>query len=315
MLPRASPIICASASSTGQVQRSNQDSVFVGLTPQGALALVADGMGGHKSGELASQKARDILITALARAQKHPPLAIARAVQQANLDIFDYAEAHPESRGMGTTLTVVLLDDHVALIGHVGDSRAYLIRAGKIRQLTRDHSWVAERVRQGLLSDAEAKQHQWRNIITNAVGTRPELTLELSALILQLGDRLLLCSDGLTLLLADELLLQLAGSAPPEEAVAELVRRADERGSPDNVTAALLVISSVEARPKAYTLPSDLPVSIDLGEDGAGLARVESAFPHRGRFAAVRRHPLFPYRWWLLGCVYLLAMFLFFGLR
>lgn len=316
MLPQTSArITCASASSTGQVQKANQDSVFVGLIPQGALALVADGMGGHKSGELASQKARDTLIQTLARAQKNPPLAIARAVQQANLDIFDYAEAHPESRGMGTTLTVVLLDDHLALVGHVGDSRAYLIRGGSIRQLTRDHSWVADRVRQGLLSDAEAKQHQWRNIITNAVGTKPSVRLELSALTLQPGDRILLCSDGLSLLLADELLLQITQSLPPEDAARELVRRADARGSPDNVTAALLAVGSVEARPKAYTLPSELPVSVELGEGSEGLTRVEAAFPHRGRFAWLRRHPLFPYRWWLLGCLYLLATFLFFGLR
>jgi serine/threonine protein phosphatase PrpC len=316
MLPRpTSPIVCASASSTGQVQKTNQDSFFVGLTPQGALALVADGMGGHKSGELASQKARDILIQALAKAQRHPPLALARAVQQANLEIFDYAEAHPESRGMGTTLTAVLLDDHLALIGHVGDSRAYLIRGGRIEQLTRDHSWVADRVRQGLLSDAEAKQHQWRNIITNAVGTKPEVRLELSAIVLQPGDRLLLCSDGLSLLLADALLLQIVQNTPPEEAVAELVRRADERGSPDNVTAALLMVGNVEARPKAYTMPNELPVSVNLGEGHEGLAKLETAFPYRGRLARVRRHPLYPYRWWLLGCLYLLGLFFYFGLR
>lgn len=316
MPPSASShIVCASASSAGQVQRDNQDSVFVGLTPQGALALVADGMGGHRSGELASQKARDIVIQALARTQKHPPLAIARAVQQANLDILDYADAHPESQGMGTTLTVVLLDDHLALVGHVGDSRAYLVRGGEIQQLTRDHSWVAERVRQGLLSDTEARQHQWRNIITNAVGTKPVVRLELSALTLQPGDRLLLGSDGLSLVLPDALILQIVQSLPPEEAVDDLIRRANERGAPDNVTAALLTVRSVEAHPKAYTLPSELPVSVEIGEGHEGLAKVEAAFPYRGRLARLRRHPLYPYRWWLLGCLYLLVLFVFFGLR
>ncbi len=313
--PLTSRIVCASASSAGQLKRDNQDSVFVGLTPRGALALVADGMGGHRSGELASQKARDIVIQALARPQKHPPLAIARAVQQANLAILDYADAHPESQGMGTTLTLVLLDDHLALVGHVGDSRAYLIRGGRAEQLTRDHSWVAERVRQGLLSDAEAKHHQWRNIITNAVGTKPVVRLELSALTLQPGDRLLLCSDGLTLVLSDALLLQIVQGLPPEEAVTELVRRANERGAPDNVTAALLAVSNVEAHPKIYTLPAELPVAAEIGEGSEGLAQIEAAFPHRGRLAWLRRHPLFPYRWWLLGCLYLLGLFFFFGLR
>lgn len=310
-----SRILLAGDSSAGLVRTTNQDSFFVGLTPQGALALVADGMGGHVSGELASQKARDALAQTLSRSQQHPLLALAKAVQRANLDIFDHADAHPENRGMGTTLTLVLIDDQLALVGHVGDSRAYLIRDGKIAQLTRDHSWVADRVRQGLLSEDEAKQHGWRNVITNALGTGPSVRLELSALVLRPGDRLLVCSDGLTLLLPDDLILKVVLSAAPEDAVAELLRRADERGSPDNVTAALLVIEEVVARPKAYTLPSVTPVTVVLGEDTEALGAVEAAFPYRGRTAKLRRHQLFPYRWWLLGCVFLLLLFILFGLR
>jgi len=313
----ASPprILLAGDSSAGLVRATNQDSLFVGPTPQGALILVADGMGGHVSGEIASQKARDTLVQALCRSQKHPPLALARAVQRANLAIFDHAEAHPENRGMGTTLTLVLVDDQLALVGHVGDSRAYLVRGGKITQLTRDHSWVADRVRQGLLSEGEAKQHGWRNVITNALGTGPQVRLELSALVVRPGDRLLVCSDGLTLLLPDDLIMQVVASAPPEDAVAELLRRADERGSPDNVTAALLAVEEVTVRPKAYTLPAELPVSVTLGVANEGLGEVEAAFPSRGRSARWRRHPLFPYRWWLLGCLALVLLFLFFGLR
>ncbi len=216
---------------------------------------------------------------------------------------------------MGTTLTLVLIDDQLALIGHVGDSRAYLIRDGSITQLTHDHSWVADRVRQGLLSEDEAKQHGWRNVITNALGTAPIVRLELSALVLRACDRLLVCSDGLTLLLPDDLILQVVANAAPEDAVAELLRRADERGSPDNVTAALLVAEEVTVRPKAYTLPRELPVTVVLGEDAEALGAVEAAFPYRGRSAKLRRHPLFPYRWWLLGCVSLLALFVLFGLR
>jgi PPM family protein phosphatase len=308
-------VLAAGDSSAGQVRAANQDSFFVGLTAQGALALVADGMGGHASGELASRRARDTLVQALGRAQKHPPLALARAVQGANLAIFDAAAARPEHQGMGTTLTALLLDDHLALIGHVGDSRAYLVRGGEIRQLTRDHSWVADRVRQGLLSEREAKQHGWRNVITNALGTEAQVRLELSALSVQAGDRLLLCSDGLTLLLPDALISQIVQHAPPEEAVAELLRRADERGSPDNVTAALLLVRTAPARPKAYTLPAEMPVSVTLGDAADGLSEVEQAFPYRGRSAWLRRHPLFPYRFWLLGCLGLLLLALFFGLR
>jgi serine/threonine protein phosphatase PrpC len=312
--PPSERILMAAESSAGLVRAANQDSVFVGPTKRGALALVADGMGGHVSGELASRKARGALVRALGKSRHHPPLALAQAVQRANLDIYDHAAVHPENRGMGTTLTLVLVDDQLALIGHVGDSRAYLIRGGAITQLTHDHSWVADRVRQGLLSESEAKQHGWRNVITNVLGTGPQVRLELSALTLQAGDRLLVCSDGLTLLLPDALILQIAQRGPPAEVVAELLRRADERGSPDNVTAALLLVTEVEARPKAYALPSETPVSVTLGDGAAGLSEVEAAFPYRGRAAWLRRHPLYPYRFWLLGCLGLLLLFLLFTL-
>ncbi len=305
----------AGDSSPGEVREANQDSFFLGYTPCGALALVADGMGGHVSGELASRKARDALAHALKNGSKYPPLAIARAVQRTNLDIFDHAAVHPGDHGMGTTLTLVLIDDHLALVGHVGDSRAYLIRDGEITQLTRDHSWVADRVRQGLLSSDEARRHQWRNIITNSVGTQPTVRLELSALTLQPGDRLLLCTDGLSLLLPDELLLQIVLQTPLEETARELIRRANERGSPDNVTALAVEVQEVTARPKAYTLPLETPVSVTLGEGAEGLGQVEAAFVYRGRSARLRRHPLWPYRWWLLGCALLTVLFVFFGFR
>ena len=308
-------IVLSGDSSPGMVRGTNQDSFFLSATPQGALALVADGMGGHVSGELASRKAKDALVQALKSGSKYPPLAMAQAVGRANLDIFDYAAAHPEDHGMGTTLTVAVIDDHIAVIGHVGDSRAYLIRDGAITQLTRDHSWVADRVRQGLLNQGEARQHQWRNIITNSVGTQPEVRLELSAFTLQPGDKLLLCTDGLTLLLPDDVILQVLEQTSPEEAVHELVRRADERGSPDNVTALVLDIKEVVAQPKVYALPAELPVSVTLGEGAEGLSTVEKAFSYQSRSAWLRRHPFWPYRWWLLGCLLLVLLFALFSFR
>ena len=307
--------VLAGTSHAGSVREANQDSFFIDLTPNGALALVADGMGGHVSGELASQKARDVLSQALRSGHKYPPLAVAEAVQQANLEIFDHAETHPADRGMGTTLTLVFIDDHLALVGHVGDSRAYLVRDGTIRQLTQDHSWVADRVRQGLLNDDEAKRHGWRNIITNSLGTQNSVRLELTALTLRAGDRLLLCSDGLTHLLSDEVLLEVVSQNPPEEAVQDLVRRANERGSPDNVTALVIAVRDAEVRSKLYALPDDLPVSVELGEDDKGLLAVEEAFPYRGRSQRLRRHPLWPYRYWVIGYALLIALFILFGLR
>jgi PPM family protein phosphatase len=133
----------AGLSEAGRVRSINQDSHFVGEMETGYVAVVADGMGGHKTGEVASQKAVETIRGELSQASTHPPAALAKAVQAANLEIFDYASLHPEHQGMGTTLTTVFIDDQVGLVGHVGDSRAYLIRNNGIRQLTFDHSWVS----------------------------------------------------------------------------------------------------------------------------------------------------------------------------
>lgn len=305
----------AARSDVGGVREVNQDAVYVGLTPNGALALVADGMGGHQSGEVASQKAKDALVQALSRAQPHLPSALAKAVQRANLDIFEYAAANPESHGMGTTLTFVLLDDQVGLVGHVGDSRAYLIRGGTLTQLTRDHSWVADRMRQGLLSPEEAKRHGWRNIITNALGPNLEVRLELSHLQVQAGDRLLVCSDGLSSVLSDAALLGAVREGPAEEAVEALVDRANARGGPDNITAALLVVGAVEAKPKRYTPPAESPFAVTLDSSPKGVYAVEDAFGERGRLARVRRQAWWPLRFWLLGCAVLFALFVLFSVR
>jgi len=312
--PATTQVRFAARSDVGQVREVNQDAFFVGHTPQGVLALVADGMGGHQSGEVASQKAAEALCQALLKPQSHLPTAIAKAVQSANLSIYDYAGSHPESRGMGTTLTLLLMDDQVGLVGHVGDSRAYLVRNGEIVQLTQDHSWVADRVRQGLLSEEEAKRHGWRNIITNALGTAPEIKLDLSHVEVAPGDRLLLCSDGLTMLLPDELLLKSLQAPTPEEAAEDLVAQANVRGGPDNITAVVLFVDTVAPKPKRYALPK-APASVRLGETHSGLRKVEEAYPPKDRLGVLRRHPWYPYRFWILGCLCLFILFLFFSLR
>lgn len=311
----ATHIHFAGQSEAGEVRKVNQDAYFVDTTPQGVLAIVADGMGGHKSGEIASQTAVDVLSRTLRKSQNHPPAAMARAVQDANLEIYDYAAEHPESRGMGTTLTTLLVDDQVGLVGHVGDSRAYLIRNGEIHQLTQDHSWVADRVRQGLLSEEEARHHRWRNIITNALGSTPEFTLDIFHFEVQSGDKLMLCSDGVTSLLTDEVILRILGEHSPEEAVAALVRGANERGSPDNVTAVILFAETVEPKPKGYALPKEDAASVSIGETMSGIYRVEETYPSRSRFARLRRQNWYPYRVWILGCIYLFVLFLYFSLR
>lgn len=295
----------------------NQDSWFAGrVGPKGFLAVVADGMGGHQTGEVASQEAVRVLREEIAGSRKHPPHAIAHAAQAANHAIYAYAQGNPEHDGMGTTLTTVFIDDQVGLVGHVGDSRAYLIRGEETRQLTHDHSWVAERVRQGLLSEDEARRHRWRNVITNALGATPSFRLDLLHFEVREGDRILVCSDGINMLLSDEVLARIVRDHGPEDAAARLVAAANERGSPDNVTAVVLHVARLERREKRYSLPERTwePGSVDIGETMSGIRRVEEDFPSRTLLAKMRRQPWYPYRIWILGSLYLVLIFLLFSL-
>ena len=310
-------ILGAGRSEAGSVRAVNQDSHYVGpVAGRGFLAVVADGMGGHKAGEVASRMAVDALLAELGRSRVQPPVALARAAQSANGRIYGYAQEHPDHQGMGTTLTAVVLDDQVGLVGHVGDSRGYLLRDGTIRQLTADHSWVADRVRQGVLTEEEARRHRWRNVITNALGATPSFRLEVSHFEVRPGDRLLLCSDGVSMLLPDPLLLQLASSGTPAEASERLVAEANERGSPDNVTAIVVEVIAVESRQKRYNVPPEPeePASVDISDTMSGIHRVEDRFPSNGLVHKLRKHPWYPYRWWLLGSLYLLLLLLLFSL-
>lgn len=307
----------AGKSEAGRVRSINQDSFFVGEVGGGILAVVADGMGGHLTGEVASQKAVEIIRRELAASRSYPPAALARAVQSANLEIFGYAAEHPEHHGMGTTLTTVFVDDQIGLIGHVGDSRVYLVRSGGIRQLTFDHSWVAERVRQGILTQDEAKHHRLRNVITNALGALPKVKLDLSYIEVQPGDRLLLCSDGVSMLLGEDELLERLASGAPEAIVEALLREANARGSPDNVTAVVLVVEAVEPRVKRYALPPRLqeePQSVTISGTVSGIRRVEEAFPKQDLWSKLKRQPWYPYRLWILGSLYLLLLIIVFSI-
>jgi PPM family protein phosphatase len=304
------------ATHAGKVRVVNQDSFWVGeVAGKGTLAVVADGMGGHQTGEVASQQAVTTFRDALTRSRATPPAAMARASQAANLEIYEYALEHPEHRGMGTTLTTVLVDDQVAIVGHVGDSRAYLVRDGQIEQLTHDHSWVADRVRQGLLTDDEARRHRWRNVITNALGATTGFKLDLHHFELREGDRVLLCSDGVSMLLSEPMMQQIVSSHAPQEAAERLIEESNDRGSPDNVTAVVLRVVSVAPRPKRYALPErdDATASIDITDTLSGIRRVEDAYPTRSPFNALRKQPWYPYRLWIVGSAYLLLLFVLFS--
>jgi protein phosphatase len=313
----ATSVVASGATHAGRVRAVNQDSWFAGpIGDKGFVAVVADGMGGHKTGEVASQRAVAVLREELGRSRKHPPHAIAHAAQAANEAVYSLAQSNPEHEGMGTTLTAVFIDDQVGLVGHVGDSRAYLFRGDEIRQLTWDHSWVAERVRQGLLSEDEARRHRWRNVITNALGATPGFRLDLLHFEVEEGDRVLVCSDGVTLLLSDEILRRTVREHPPAEAADKLIAAANERGSPDNVTAVVLRVDRLERREKRYDLPETTwePDSVDIGDTLSGLRRVEEEFPSQTLLSKLRRQPWYPYRIWILGSFYLVFVFLLFSL-
>lgn len=215
----------------GRVRNNNQDTVI----NDGGIFGVADGMGGHNGGEIASAGARRELLKALNG--KEPDLkTLEEAINAANLILFDQSSSDSSLDGMGTTLTVLWPEGENMLIGHVGDSRAYLYRDGKLEQQTTDHSMVAEMVRDGLLTEEQAATHPMRNYITRAVGT--ELTVEAQMLSVkrQTGDRWLVCSDGLHGLVSAERMQELMGLEDINEAADLLLQEALENGGRDNIS-------------------------------------------------------------------------------
>ena len=226
----------------GLVRRSNQDAVIVGGTVMG----IEDGMGGHQGGETASAGARDGLLRILK--EKEPSEdALREAIQEVNLELWNRQLEDDSLTGMGTTLTVLWPAGENMLIGHVGDSRAYLLRAGEMRQVTQDHSMVADMVRRGLLSEEQAATHPMRNYITRAVGTEPTIDVDVLSLPRQEGDRWLVCSDGLHGLVEKGRLRELMAGEDPEEAADQMIREALDRGGRDNVS---LILALDEAPPE-----------------------------------------------------------------
>jgi protein phosphatase len=232
----------------GRRREANEDQFLVdaGL----GLYAVADGMGGHAAGEVASQLAIQTLADTLREtgwtgdetdcdaAQQ----SLNEAVRKANQRICETVLAREEWRGMGTTVVALLMCGENAVIAHVGDSRAYMLRGGDFRRLTSDHSWVNEQVRLGLLTDDDAQRHPMRNIVTRALGNRMDVAVDFTNEPMRDGDVILLCSDGLnTMLSDDEIRATLAShEGNPEEACRALVDAANDRGGEDNTTVIVL---------------------------------------------------------------------------
>jgi PPM family protein phosphatase len=206
-----------------------------------ALFAVADGIGGYEGGEIASRMAVAITLQTYREspAAWGPAKRLHRAVQRANIEIHNRAIIVPELRRMGTTLTAVVVDGGKLTAAHVGDCRLYLIRQGRIAQITKDHTMVAERVRLGLMSAARARDHPERSMLSRCVGQELIVSVDRISMPLIQGDRLLLCSDGLYNVLEERELQRLAREAEAEAACRALVAAANARGTADNLTAAV----------------------------------------------------------------------------
>lgn len=228
---------------TGRIRPHNEDSVLALAENGYVLLIVADGMGGHKAGEVASGIAvREISASCAANRSgtRSRPLLLRRAISDANRAIYARALEDPDASGMGTTATVMLIEDNSYIIGHVGDSRAYLLRDGRISQITDDHSYVAELVRMGQLTPEQARNHPRKNIITRALGVEDTVKVDTYSGLIEPGDVFLLCSDGLSNMLADdEINTIMLSEGAIEERAAVLVERACRNGGYDNVSVVL----------------------------------------------------------------------------
>jgi PPM family protein phosphatase len=206
--------------------------------PGGRLFVVADGMGGHRGGATASRIAGEtVKAQYLGSEEDDIAAALRAALARANARIFTEAQANPDLRGMGTTTSALVVSNNNAWFAHVGDSRIYMIRDGAIKQLTEDHSLVASMVREGLLTSTEAENHPRRNVLQRSMGVGEDVEIDVSGPFpVQEGDVFILCSDGLHGLVKEAELLEIATSLPLEATANEYVRRALDRGAPDNVT-------------------------------------------------------------------------------
>lgn len=234
----------------GRVRENNEDKFEFyqpedvdTLARKGAFYAVADGMGGHSAGQIASELA---LKTAIGAYYADPsPIvedSLRGAMQQANALIYDAARAITERSGMGTTVTALVIRGDEAFIAQVGDSRCYRVRDGKIQQITDDHSWVNEQIKRGALSEEEALMSPFRNVITRSLGNTPNVEVDIFTEDLRVGDQFLLCSDGLSGDVTADEMRDLLRDRAPSHAAWDLVSLALERGGRDNITVLILAV-------------------------------------------------------------------------
>lgn len=262
-------LAAAALTDVGRKRERNQDNVthFIPddaevLARRGALFVVCDGMGGHAAGEIAAEIAvKTIREQYFQDTDEDIISALAHAIQSANSAIFDHAREHQARSGMGTTCVLAVLAGGRAFFANIGDSRAYVLREGKLRQVTRDHSWVAEQVRAGILTEQQARTHAHRNVITRSLGTQPDVTADLFIETMRDGDRILLCSDGLHGYVLEDEIQQVVSEQAPDSGVHRLIDIANANGGPDNITAIMVELLEVPPVTDELRLPAAVGVA------------------------------------------------------
>lgn len=248
-------IVSCGITDVGLKRGHNEDNYLI--NEELNLYVVADGMGGHAGGEYASAIAVNTveevvtsLETSASAGSDEDPAALAQqqigqAIRLAGRRIFEKAKEQPEYHGMGTTVVVLYVRDGNAYVAHVGDSRVYLQREGRIVQITEDHSLIAEKIRHGLITPEEAKNHKMRNVITRSLGYQEDVEVDISCREILKGDTFLLCSDGLSGLVEDDEMDAHLTELGPQDAARRLVELACDRGGDDNITTIVATVEDV----------------------------------------------------------------------
>jgi serine/threonine protein phosphatase PrpC len=251
-------LFVAARTDVGRIRSGNEDSFFAEANEQCGVFIVADGMGGHGAGEVASAMAVQILARELKDIKdlrgSEPTTRVEEALRRANVAIYQRTVTEVDKQGMGTTASVLLMADGRYLIGQVGDSRIYLLRDGSLTQLTKDHSYVQEQVDLGNLTEEQARYHPYSNVITRCVGASTDVEPDTYAGEIRAGDIYLVASDGLTGMVDNRRLQQLLSSPlTPGRKVDKLIDEANGRGGLDNITAIVIHVQQVNDVPLAKT--------------------------------------------------------------
>jgi PPM family protein phosphatase len=244
-------LLVAARTDTGMIRSGNEDNFYRDVNANRGLFIVADGMGGHAAGEVASEMAVEVLARELQvmpdESDESRQARISAALKLANTSIHERTVQETEKHGMGTTVSALILKDGRYFIGQVGDSRVYLLRNGELRQLTKDHSYVQEQVDAGVLTPEQARYHPYSNVITRCVGAGSEVQPDTLVGDVKTGDVFLLATDGLTGMVDDRRLFRLLSSrATPQRVVEALIAEANGRGGLDNITAIVIHVLTVD---------------------------------------------------------------------